>query len=339
MKKVNIAHPLLDSSSETSLYKPYRPILGPQQLRDLSRLRPWIPVLHTAWFWLGIIAAWAFVYLVREWWAVLIALPVIGTRFYGLYIIGHDGMHRRVFNNTNLNDRFCDLFIFGPIGAITRINNKNHIEHHQHLGTELDPDRYKHACFNKATRLEFLFFFTGLSAILRAIRNVYLRPRRQHRPMNTSERKVLRYRLTDLAILLGWQAALIGGLTAAFGWWGYPVLWLLPVYLFTYLGDLARSFLEHAHPEADSKADTHRLITFRSNPVERIFLAPCNMNYHAAHHLWTSIPYYNLPAADRILKADPRSTGLEWRGSYLAYAWHYFTKLPLPECKQQHRPA
>ena len=51
-----------------------------------------------------------------------------------------------------------------------------------------------------------------------------------------------------------------------------------------------RSFVEHSHPESDAKADEHRLITFVSNRIERLFVAPMNMNYHAAHHLWVGIP-------------------------------------------------
>jgi fatty acid desaturase len=48
-----------------------------------------------------------------------------------------------------------------------------------------------------------------------------------------------------------------------------------------------------------------------------------NMNYHAVHHLWPSIPYYNLPAADREIRADGESSGLEWRGLYLLYLFRY----------------
>ena len=333
MESYSIKNNLSESQRETSLYKPYRELIAPSKVKELSKLKPHIAVLHVLWFWFGILMSWVLVYNVTTWWALLIAIPVIGTRFYGLYIIGHDGMHRRIFNNQKLNDRFTDLFIFAPVGAITRINNKNHLLHHQHLGTEFDPDRPKHACFNKSTKWEFIFFFTGLLTLLRTLNNVYLSKKKEGKTLNSREKRIVRHTIIDIFILLAWQTMLIGGLTYFFGWWGYPVLWLLPVYLFTYLGDLARSFLEHAQPMADHKADKHRLITFESNVLEKIFLAPCNMNYHAAHHLWTSIPYYNLPAADRELKKHPDSKNLEWRKSYLSYAWYYFTKLPLPECR------
>jgi fatty acid desaturase len=48
------------------------------------------------------------------------------------------------------------------------------------------------------------------------------------------------------------------------------------------------------------------------------------MNFHAVHHLWPGIPYYNLSEADRLMRAnaghDPR---LVVRDSYVAYLLHY----------------
>lgn len=317
----------------THVYRPYRSaLLNPQCVRELSKLRPRRAILDTARMWAGIFLGWALVAWKPAWWTVLIAIPLIGTRYYGLFIIGHDGMHRRVFNDSRSNDLFCDLFIFGPIGAITRFNNRNHLQHHLHLATESDPDRHKHACFNKSTRPEYFVFLSGLMNLWPAARNVFLGKKSGGQATGTASTRS--YTLRDFAILAGWQIALVAGLTWSIGWWAYPVLWLLPVYVHAYLGDLVRSFLEHAHAEADGKADEHRLITFSSNPLERIFFAPMNMNYHAAHHLWTSIPYYNLPAANREIQSHPAATGLEWRRSYVGFLLHYYLALPLPECRR-----
>ena len=171
-------------------------------------------------------------------------------------------------------------------------------------------------------------------SIIPAIKNVYQAKTKRSRPLK-SPSMGQSLKIHDYLILFGWQFLLIVGLSLAIGWWAYPVLWIMPVYLHAYLGDVARSFLEHAHPESDEKADKHRLITYSSNPLERIFFAPMNMNYHAAHHLWTSIPYYNLPKADDLLKMHPKSEGLVWRKSYLGFAFHYLFALPLPECQRK----
>src|SRR5687767_6655007 len=103
---------VVDTSAEgsgTRIYQSYRAaLLSPQRVKELSRLRPARVVFDTAWAWLMIVSAWALVAWKPEWWTVLIAIPLIGTRYYALFVIGHDGMHRRLFNNPRVNDLFCD---------------------------------------------------------------------------------------------------------------------------------------------------------------------------------------------------------------------------------------
>ncbi len=352
-------------------YRRYRSsLLTPQRVRELSKLRPWRSLRDTAWMWMGIVAAWALVFAYPTWWAVALAIPVIGTRYYGLFIIGHDGMHRRIFNSGPASDLFTDLFLIGPIGMCNRVNSRPHLEHHQNLANDDDPDLHKHACFNKASRLEYVLFLTGLGSVITVFRTLFLGERTgsskaaQTPPLPPpggadlpSDRAPAKkpHSARDLVVILAWQALLIGGLTAMVGyalggrtlleigirgWWAYPALWAFPVYLFTYLPNLIRSFVEHSHPEDDDIADEHRLVTFLSNPVERVFFSPMNMNYHIAHHLWPSIPYYNLPVADTELRAQPEALreGLNWRGTYLAYLWRYYVALPLAACRNsRHR--
>lgn len=322
-------------SAREGPYQPYRSLLlAPERVRAYSELRPMRAVVDTLVAWLVIVAAWTAVAIYTRWWTVLIAVPVIGARYYALFIIGHDGLHRRLFRDRGANDLFNDVFILGPLAAITRLNNKNHLRHHQMLGSEEDPDRHRHACFNKTDLNELFAFLVGVSTIFRSVRNVFRGRDTKTVVAATAPDDGPRdgYRARDIAIILGWQAALIGGLTAAVGWWGYPALWLVPVYCFTYLGDNLRSFCEHSQPASDEQADEHRLITFRSNPIERWFVSPMNMNYHAAHHLWVSIPYYNLPAADGEMMRHPSAREIEVRGSYLAYVLRYAFALPIAGC-------
>ncbi len=338
---VTSASPVVSISSRSSIgnparerdpYSPFRKaLLSASQVRDLSRLRPGRVVRDTMVCWVTIIGAWVAVALWTEWWVVLAALPIIGARYYALFIIGHDGMHRRLFATRSANDWWNDLFCLGPIGAITRLNNRNHLRHHQFLASPDDPDRHKHACFNKVDHGELVAFLSGLAGLLRHGRSVFTPSRGPI--MRAAEETEGSYTPRDVGLLVGIQVAIAGSLTAAIGWWAYPVLWLFPVYLFMYLGDNFRAFAEHSHPESDSASDDHRLITYLSNPVERFFVAPMNMNYHATHHLWPSIPYYTLPEADRLIRGQPAASGIEWRGSYLSYLIRYWSAQPLEECR------
>lgn len=313
-------------------YSPYRQLLlTPARVKELSQLRPARVVRDVLLAWATIIAAWTVAAMYTRWWTLLLAAVVVGTRYYALFIIGHDGLHRRLFPDRATNDLFCDVLVLGPIGAITRLNNRNHLGHHQHLATERDPDRHKHGCFNKTDLTELLGYLSGATSIVASVRNVFFRSGRAPRGDTRDDG----YTPRDILILAGVQGTLIAALTFAFGWWGWFLMWLAPVYVFTYLGDSIRSFAEHSHPQADALADEHRLITYVSSPLERLFFAPMNMNFHAAHHLWVSIPYYNLPIADAEMRRHPRAGELEWRRSYVGYLLRYALALPLEECRVQ----
>ena len=317
--------------AETQIYKPYRKtLLSPQRVRELSRLRPMIAVRDTLLCWAWIVAAWAMVAYHPTWWTALIAILVIGTRAYALMIIAHDGLHRRLFHGIRANDLFNDLFVVGSFGAITRINNRNHLSHHNHLATEDDPDRHKYSCLNKDTGLKLISYLVG-AQVLVSIWNV-IGKRGGGRSKRVAKEK-LSYQFRDLLILIGWQAALWGAGVYFIGWWAVPVLWYGPFFVFALLGDNFRTFAEHTHAEPDEQGDQHRLITFVSNPIERMFFSPMNMNFHTCHHLWTSIPYYNLPQADAEIRTMPAAQTLEWRTSYVGFLVRYWFELPIEGCR------
>jgi fatty acid desaturase len=308
-------------------YRPYRQaILSRDELRELSTLQPFIAATGAAWNWLLILSAWCLVAQLPSWWTIALAVLVVGTRYYSLTIIGHDGLHRRLFKNPGHNDLFNDLVIMGSIGAITRVNRINHIEHHRVTAQTVDPDRHKYLHGGKEPTLPFLFFLTGLSNLWPTLRNVFLNKRSNSTPRQSSKPN---YGLRDLIILALWQTCLIVGLSYFIGWWAYVTLWLLPVYLFAYRADLVRVFCEHSMLVPDDRADASlRMVHFESNWLERQFFAPNNMNCHVAHHLWPGIPYYNLPIAEaRVIEWD-RAGGsngrIILRASYVRYLFDYF---------------
>src|ERR1700677_570180 len=91
------------AEAETVALDPYRSyrkaLLTPQRVRQLSRLRPARAVADTLWCWAWIIAAWTLVATWPTWWTIAIAVPVVGTRYYALLIVGRDAIHRRLFRN------------------------------------------------------------------------------------------------------------------------------------------------------------------------------------------------------------------------------------------------
>src|ERR1700731_13325 len=119
-----------------SPYLPYRrALLSSAQIKELSTPKPWRAIVDAVICWAWIVAAMSLVAMRTSWWTVPIAIPVIGNRYYALFIIAHDGMHRRLFPTIKRNDFWTDVLALGAIGAITHINNRNHLTHHRHLAT------------------------------------------------------------------------------------------------------------------------------------------------------------------------------------------------------------
>lgn len=295
---------------------PYRDILTAEERTRLSIPRPGRVARDIALLWTQIFAAWALAAWIGGPLAVLIAGIFVGNRYYALFIIGHDGLHRRLHTDVVVNDLINDACILGAICAITRINRVNHMQHHRTLGLPVDPDRFKYESRLDLSTTQLLLSFTGVPLVFRAAANVFLR--KPVAPATLSPG----YRPRDLAIIVACQAFLLGTLTALFGWWGYFLMWLLPVAVFAVAFDLTRVFCEHSVEDESALIGTsERLIMVDSSKVERVLFAPMNMNHHVAHHVWPAIPYFNLPEATALIAArgDAQGQPLIRRKGYCAY--------------------
>jgi fatty acid desaturase len=104
------------------------------------------------------------------------------------------------------------------------------------------------------------------------------------------------------------------------------VLWVLPLITLTTVCHLMRSFLEHAVLTEERPEHDNLLISITSNPLERAFLAPFNMNYHAEHHLYPAVPARKLPGV-RVALADSPNPPRLLRSAYLTALIRYARSL------------
>ncbi len=260
--------------------------------------------------------------------AKLLAFLLIGTRQYALFLIGHDGIHRNLHPRPTVNDRITRWLVLAPLGMMLENGRTNHLAHHRHLGSEDDPDRYLHRAGDKRTLPQFLFFLTGLATFFKTVWKV-TRPRSVALGCGKENNARLRRELSARAAVLAVQAVLFAVFVALGSWADYVLFWAAPVYFLVFLPDEIRAFCDHAHPVVpDADADDRRLITYDPPWFERLLFSPVHMNYHAEHHLWPFIPYYNLPRAHRLVRA--RCDGrIIIRTSYLRFLWRYARSLPL----------
>lgn len=244
---------------------------------------------------------------------------LIGGLQYGLLILMHDAQHGLVHSNRKIND-FIGAWILGaPHGSMFVSSMRQHLDHHLNLGGESDPS-YTFYCYglpspkNSIKSLAQHFFNTLVFGRFKYSLSL---PTRGKLDDKTAKQKTVLFEYARVASV---QLLIIGFFIGAGSWWGYFVFWLLPILILVSFFDAFRIFCEHAKPY-ESVSKTERLITTKSNFIERFFIAPFNMNLHAEHHLFPSVPHYHLKELSRVMRKSGEFPHIEWRD------YSYFTTL------------
>lgn len=301
-----------------------REYLSADEIRQFSVYRPSTVVRDLMVHWGVIVFCWFVIQLHAL--LIPVAIGIIGSQIYALTIIGHDAVHKRLFRNKDVNNLVSDLFVYAPLGLITRVNGENHLKHHELLGTTLDPDRWKYTSEGRESRSGLFLSFLPNKVAHAQAKSVL----RDNSLIDDTQSRNSRYSLRDLVVLATIQLVMISSLTLLHGWWGWLTLWVLPAGLFMVGGDSFRSFCEHSAVLGDDETNELSLLTSFREPslLERIFIAPHNMNNHATHHLYVSIPYFNLPMAERLIRQRDPGNKIRWKTSYLSHCRDFISHRP-----------
>jgi fatty acid desaturase len=293
--------------------KARRPYALPKAvLLELSKLDVWKGLSAIAVEWISIALAVAL--CVQFWNPVLYVATVIfvGARQHALAIIGHDASHFRLLKNRALNDWVSDLFAKWPTLGTTRGYRYFHSAHHIHLGTEKDLNRVlwkTHTLDGELTK-EWTYPKTALGLLgkivyrgcgLTGLYWIYLR----FKAMFTFGSKAqAAYNLLQLLF----TATLFTLLTYFHLWKGYLLYWLVPFCTWYIAANYIRLILEHSAIDGEAPYNATRTTTAGS--LARLLVLSRATNYHIEHHLFPSIPFYNLRKAHEYLMQQPdyRST-------------------------------
>jgi fatty acid desaturase len=240
--------------------------------------------------------------------ALLVCVLVIGTRQHALFVIAHDAAHYLLYGNRLLNDvvgRTCAM-LQGLSMCTYRVI---HRMHHNNLYGELDPDTALHGGYPRGraylirkllkdlsglTAWKTYAYFLGGAPALNTSTNVALLPlddtsdklrdeARQDRNM------VVAFHITMLA-LMAWSGYFLQ----------YLVLWVLPLVTVVQAILRLRAIAEHGATTDFSSPLTAARTNLAPAWLEWLIF-PHQVNYHIEHHLYASVPHYNLPALHREL--------------------------------------
>lgn len=300
----------------------------PAELFAISAIRSVTAITFT---WSCIVALWVLCAVYRNPNVVIPAVVMIGAFQYHLNILGHDGIHYLLFSNRRINDSVCRWLLHAPQGVPLYLMRRNHFYHHRHLGDPNDSDAQYYDLSRFTTRSRFALWLIaapmgGMTLPIAKKLIAFDMPRlNSPRSDNTEKEPDARsHRRQWLAVGSAQFAIFLATYLVSGELLGYVKLWLVPLLtVMTGLNSL-RSCLEHASWK-DSPPE-ERLFSFHSNALERFFLAPFNMNYHAEHHLVPAIPYRQLPTLRLWLTEREIAPGYEIKKSYLQQVLHVYSR-------------
>jgi fatty acid desaturase len=251
------------------------------------------------------------VFCVSYWslWTIIPAMFLIATQQQACFVLAHDAAHYRLFKSRRLND-FVGRLVASPVGISVCSYRILHRLHHNHLYGRQDPDIPLHGGYPRGGKYfakKLLKDLTGKTA-LKTFAYFFGAPAQnteldaeKNRPLDDTSPALRKAADRDRWTIVAFH--IIAPIAAYFSGFllEYIVLWVLP--LFTFLQPILRfrAVCEHgAVPSKDSPLQASR--TNLAPAWVRFLIFPHHVNYHIEHHLYPSIPHYNLPKAHKAMK-------------------------------------
>jgi fatty acid desaturase len=248
-----------------------------------------------------------FGWLPRWWTFAILALCAIRNFNCAAQLV-HESDHGTLFRDPRLNRSLGNLFAY-LLGYTRTGHRAAHMDHHLYLNTDRDPDIiFSQPDASAAAMLKGLlsdrFFVSAIKRLLQ-----YSQSDRATYSVSPWRRLTARYFLRMAGTMIPvavTQAVLLAVFTVAGGPWAYLLLHVLPIMTLYPLQIRVRSIAEHGfeagyHPTSPQEAWMTR--TSRLNVLERFIVAPFGQYLHYEHHVFASIPNYNLAQVHRLLVA------------------------------------
>ena len=255
-----------------------------------SKLQPLRQALSFAFDWSCIISAAMISIKINNPLVYAISVVVIAARQHGLLVLMHEGAHMRLAKNIRLNDFFSNTFAAYPVLISTSDYRTHHTAHHKHTNSDKDPDWIR-----KIPLAEWQFPQSKAKILKNIFKQLFVGGWEWISLMARLSKK-------DWKKALYWCGTL--AIIGYFNIWKEAVLyWFIPLLTFFPMFQRIRSISEHFGLQRNHELNASRNIL--SNPLERFFFSPHNVNYHLAHHLFPSVPQYQLKFFHQELKKHP----------------------------------
>lgn len=285
--------------------------------------------------------------LVSSHWIFALIWVPLGVLQYRVVISGHEAVHKTLCYPLWLNEL---LGVLGQslVGVNFAAYRLQHLDHHRARSLDEDPDGHIYGGIIKTPRGARRLMVWTLGTLVEIL--VKIRQKgtggygtlRDQRPEEVRQRRLhtLLVILAQLTIMVSAAAILATHLgiplvpsaltpgelvqAGALLVGGYALLWTGPLFTVAVFLNRSRILIEHGlalliNEETPGAITGPRIPTVDivPNVVERLIFSPFLFNYHCCHHLYMTVPHYNLPQVRELCRAHGVKGYHEVHGSYL----------------------
>lgn len=262
-----------------------------------------LPLFVLLWFGLGVLVMQA-----PHWSVQLIAYILMGMLIHGIGNFMHEGIHGNMFHSKRWN-RWVGFLAGLPTFLSASAFGADHLLHHKHTRSERDPDELTHMTSSKKRQTLYFYAWFFLGTIIYGARLPFVVLKRA----TPAEKRAV---LIERAMM---NATVIGLLVAAYFYGFLDVIiycWFVPLIVASLLVNI-RGWAEHQLTDTD-----HPLRQTRTVKSSWFYsFLNINLNYHLEHHLFPTVPWYNLPRVHRLLQPEYKKAGASVYKSYFWFLW------------------
>lgn len=290
---------------------------------ELSRAIPRdrIRALHrkVAWRHLAVAARQFLLLGVSTWALVAYSSPLIwiplglvsGFTVFNFTVLLHEVVHHAVFARRRpALERALAWAYAIPSGISASQFTRWHLDHHAELGSDRDDPKRAHLSPKTNARWYKLLYCTP------ALFPIYFRAAR--REARTYEADLRRRIALERRVAIACHLGVLAALVLAVGWGAAARAYLVPVFGVFPVAFTLNRLGQHYNIDPDDPAKWTTLV--RGHWFwDAVFL---NSNYHLEHHYFPGVPFYRLPALQRLLTPFLERRGLVWQGyGALLHGW------------------
>jgi fatty acid desaturase len=330
-----------------------------EELKQLRSKQRWDGILVVTLFvclWFLVTLGYATMNNVHLVWLI----PVMGWVQYYIVISGHEAVHKTLCPSKPLNE-FIGVVGQAMVGVNFTAYRLQHMDHHRAPTHETDPDAHIYMGVLKQSPGIRRFIWLTLGTFIEILIKIRQKGVEGYGTNRNIKPKIQQSMRRDSVLVIVCQLMWMG-----LGWWllnlgqwwptswmtlfedygvvgfcvklgcelvaSYALYWTVPLFFITVFLNRCRIVIEHGLALAlvddlsDFKGPRIPTVEVHPSKLEQWIFSPFLFNFHGSHHAYMTVPFYNLPKLNALMKVrfpnDDNPMGfLEYPKGYLRALW------------------